>query len=132
MTKWLALFIGAALALILVALARTRRPEEARRIYGIGLVVAALIYVGFAAADDASSRSLAIEFVGLLVYATAAWIGVRRWPVLLALAWAAHAGWDLLHLSSAYTPDWYPWACGSFDLIVAGALLLPERRGLLD
>ena len=132
MTNFLALFIGAVLAIVFVVVVRTRRPDEARRIYALGLVVAALIYVGFAAADDASNRWLVIECIGLLVYGTAAWIGVRRWPWLLALAWAAHAGWDLLHLSSAYTPGWYPWACGSFDLIVAGALLLPERIASLD
>ena len=126
---------GAVLALVLVGVARTRTPEEARSIYAVGLVVAALIYVSFAAAGDASNRWLVIECIGLLVYGVAAWIGIRRWPWVLALGWAAHVAWDvLLHLNgpgAVYTPHWYPWACGSFDLIVAGALLAPERRNLL-
>ena len=38
-----------------------------------------------------------------------------------------HPVWDVaLHLTgtgAGYTPDWYPWGCVSFDLMVAGAVL---------
>jgi hypothetical protein len=44
-----------------------------------------------------------------------------------------HVLWDVsLHLSGAgamYTPDWYPWGCVSFDLVVAGAVLTAAPPG---
>ena len=65
-------------------------------------MVAALVYVGFGAAGGAGARRLALEIFGVLLYGAAAWAGLRGRPWLLALAWAAHVGWDvLLHLSGA-------------------------------
>ena len=128
-----ALLLGAALALALVGLARRCPPWRERRIYAVGLVIAALVYVGFGAAGGAGAQWLALETLGLLLYGAAAWAGLRGRPWLLALGWAAHVGWDvLLHLGGAgseYTPHWYPWLCVSFDLVIAGAVLESSRRG---
>lgn len=129
----IALLLGAALSLALVGLARTCPPRRERRVYGVGLVIAALIYVGFGVVGGASARWLALDSLGLFVYGTAAWGGLRGRPWLLAAGWAAHVAWDaLLHLSGAgaeYTPRWYPWLCLSFDLVIAGAVLASGRRG---
>jgi hypothetical protein len=62
-----------------------------------------------------------------------AWLGRERRAALLAAGWAAHVPWDLLlHLGdkpgAAYTPDWYPWMCVSFDLVIAGAIIGRPRR----
>jgi Family of unknown function (DUF6010) len=128
----IALLLGTALALALVGLARGYPPGRERRVYAVGLVAAALVYVGFSAAGGAGARWLALEVLGVLLYGAAAWAGLRGRTRLLATGWAAHVGWDvLLHLSGAgaeYTPRWYPWLCVSFDLVMAGAVLSSSRR----
>jgi hypothetical protein len=132
--KILALIVGVILALALICLARTRGPEVERRIYAIGLAAAAVIYFAFGLVGGASAGWLAVEGLGVIIYGTVAWCGLRWKTPLLALGWAAHVAWDvLLHLSGAgaeYTPGWYPWLCIGFDLIIAGAVLaLVRRRG---
>ena len=128
----IAFLIGILLALALVGLARRYPPERERTFYAVGLVIAAVIYFVLGAVGGANSRWLGIEAFGVLLYSAAAWAGLRR-PWLLAIGWAAHVAWDLaLHLSglgSEYTPNWYPWFCVSFDLIVAVAVLLSFKRG---
>ncbi len=118
---------GASLAFALVLFARSTSPERERHIYGVGLVVAAAIYVGFAVAAGASTGWLAVEGAGVLIYGAAAYIGVRRWQAALAFGWAAHVAWDLLlHVNgpgSTYTPYWYPWLCVGFDVALAIAVL---------
>lgn len=132
----IALLLGAALALALVGLARKYPPGSERRVYAVGLLIAALVYVGFAVAGGASSQRLALECLGVILYGAAAWGGLRGRSWLLAAGWAAHVGWDvLLHLSGAgseYTPHWYPWLCVSFDLVIAGAVFASSRRGAAD
>jgi hypothetical protein len=125
-----ALAIGIALAFVLIRFARSRGGLEARRIYAVGLFVTALLYVLLAARGAAPAEWLAIEGLGVVIYGSLAWIGIRRWPRALALGWAAHVLWDfLLHLhgtAGAYTPDWWPWFCLSFDLVIAGGALQDE------
>ena len=132
MATVIALLLGTVLALALVGLARTYPPGRERRVYAVGLVIAALIYVGFGAVGGAGGRWLALESLGVLLYGSAAWGGLRGRPWLLAVGWAAHVAWDvLLHLSgtgSEYTPHWYPWLCVSFDLVMAGAALASSTR----
>ena len=132
MVTVIALLLGTVLALALVGLARTYPPGRERRVYAVGLVIAALIYVGFGAAGGAGVRWLALEILGVLLYGAAAWGGLRGRPWLLAAGWAGHVAWDvLLHLSGAgseYTPRWYPWLCVSFDLVMAVAVLASGRR----
>lgn len=136
MVTVIALLLGAGLAFALVGLARRYPPGRERRVYAVGLVVAALIYVGFGASGGAGAQWLALETLGVLLYGAAAWGGLRGRPWLLVLAWAAHVGWDvLLHLSGAgteYTPRWYPWLCVSFDLVMAGAVLASNRLGTAE
>ena len=133
LTPAVALLLGAVSALAFVFLARRYPPQRERRLYAVGLVIAALIYVAFAAAGGAGARQLALEGLGVLLYGAAAWGGLRGRPWLLALGWAAHVAWDvLLHMGGAgaeYAPHWYPWLCVSFDLVVAGAVLASSRRG---
>ena len=120
------LVVGVVLAFAFLMWTRAQ-PDGGRRFYAIGLAVTALIYFVFAVIGRASARSLALEAAGVLLYGAAAWVGFRKSAALLALGWAMHPVWDVaLHLSGAgagYTPDWYPWGCVSFDLMVAGAVL---------
>jgi hypothetical protein len=124
--RLIALVVGIVLAFGFLLWTRAQ-PDAGRRLYAIGLAVTALIYVVFALIGRAGPRSLAVEAVGLLLYGAAAWLGFRKSAALLALGWAMHVVWDVsLHLQgagAAYTPDWYPWGCASFDLMVGGAVL---------
>jgi hypothetical protein len=116
---------GAVVALPLVLFARARSGED--RIYAQGLLVAALIYVGFVLAATAGLGALVIEFVGVAVFGAVAWLGLRRSVLWLAAGWAAHVGWDLLlHplTASGYAPAWYVRACIGFDLVVAAWIAL--------
>jgi hypothetical protein len=122
----IALIVGIILGFAFLLWTR-KQPDAGRRLYVIGLAVTALIYVVFALIGRAGARSLALEALGVLLYGAVAWVGFRKSAVLLALGWAMHVVWDVsLHLQGAgaeYTPDWYPWSCVSFDLMVAGAVL---------
>ena len=57
---------------------------------------------------------------------------MQRWPIVLALGWAAHVIWDVgMHLHGAgaeFTPAWYPAVCIGFDLVVAAAIVFGARR----
>jgi hypothetical protein len=121
-----ALLVGVVLAFGFLLWTR-KQADAGRLFYIIGLVVTALIYVAFALIGRADARSLRVEAVGVLLYGAMAWAGGRWSAALLALGWALHPVWDVaLHLEgagAAYTPDWYPWGCISFDLMVAGAVL---------
>ncbi|MCA9661952.1 MAG: hypothetical protein KC486_26675 [Myxococcales bacterium] len=124
------LAFGVALALASIASTRFNsrrlRPEAAaaRRLevvaWAIYLVVAALIYVGFAL-REAGDGWMSVEVLGVLGYAGLAWLGLRR-PRILALGWLLHAGWDMvIHAGVAddFVPLWYRWACLSFDVAAA-------------
>jgi hypothetical protein len=127
MTIVLAICVGLALGGVLIAVARRREPDRALRLYAIGLLVTALLYLTFALVGRANASWLALEALSVVLYGAAAWIGYRRWPVVLAVGWAGHVAWDvLLHMSgpgAAYTPPYYVWFCVGFDLIVAAAIL---------
>ncbi len=126
----LQILIGAALAVPLVLWARSRRGED--RIYAQGLLLAALVYVGFALAAGAGRAALLVELVGVALFGAAAWLGWRRAALWLAAGWAAHVGWDLLlHplTSAGYAPAWYVRACIGFDLVVAAWIAFrPDRE----
>jgi hypothetical protein len=106
------------------------------RIYAIGLVVAALIYIGFALIGGAGLRWTAVEIAGVLAFAPVTWLA-RRTPLWLIAGWVAHVGWDVgLHLQTSalsFVPWWYPFTCVGFDLTVAAAILqrgVESARGL--
>ena len=136
MTQVIALLLGTALSLGLTGLARTHPPRRERRVYAVGLLIAALLYVAFGVAGGAGAQWLALDSLGVLLYGAAAWGGLRGRHRLLAAGWAAHVVWDVpLHLGGAgaeYAPRWYPWLCVSFDLVMAGAVLASSGRSAAD
>ncbi len=121
MTNLAAVAIGAGLALGLVLLIRRRGPAPERRVYALGLFVAAAVYVGFALWARAPFALLA-ETAGLGAYGWLAWLGWQRSARFLFWGWAAHVFWDvLLHPGPlvASVPAWYPPLCVGFDWVVA-------------
>jgi len=119
----LPILVGAVLGALFAAFARTRKAAEVH-VLALGLLVAALIYVGLALVGRGRDW-LGIEMVGVALFGCLAWLGLRAswW---LVIGWVAHVGWDVgLHLdrAQAVVGAWYPLLCVGFDLIVAGFLL---------
>ena len=123
---------GALLGAIFAMIARSRDADGGLRAFAVGLVVAALIYLGLVL-PAADGRWLAMEAAGAGIFGIIAVAGLRR-PAWLAMGWVAHVAWDVgLHLDRAQSVvgAWYPLACVGFDLVVAGFLLavaLPTPR----
>lgn len=118
------ILVGAVLGAMFAIVARRLGGGGELRVFGLGLVVAALIYVGLAL-PSREGRWLGLESAGLAIFGSLAWLGLRR-PGVLALGWMAHAAWDVgLHLDRAQSVvgPWYPLTCIGFDLVVAGFLV---------
>jgi hypothetical protein len=121
--------LGLLVGFLYIDYARKRGRRREHRIYAVGLVMAALVYVGFAVAA-LDGAWLLVEVAGLVAYTSFAVLGLRHSPWWLALGWAAHPAWDVfLHLSGPVSgivpapgivPAWYAVACISFDTLVAG------------
>jgi hypothetical protein len=120
---------GAVLGALFALLAQSRRSPSDVRLLALGLVLAAVIYVALALSRG-DGRWLALEAIGLALFAGLAWLGLRVSLWWLALGWAANVGWDVgLHLdrTQPVVRAWYPLACVGFDLVVAGFLLSMAR-----
>lgn len=126
MSTTVPIVLGALLALALFAVLRRGGSARTQSGLAVALLIAALIYVGFALSGGATGRWLLVEGAGVVLFSVCAALGRRRWPLLLAAGWAAHVAWDVaLHLSgpaAGYTPSWYPWLCVGFDLALAGLI----------
>jgi hypothetical protein len=91
------------------------------------------IYFGFAVVKG-SGRDQLVEFSVAGLFAVAGMLGLLYWPLLLPIAYLAHAGWDLAHhnrarLSLVAIPRWYvPW-CALIDVIIGAGLLVVWRSG---
>ena len=131
MVSWAVFLVTAVLgaALGVASLASTRRAavrtrDPARfeaRAWALFLVVAALIYVGFAWGLGASERWLRVELMGVAAYGALALFGVLRAPKWVGFGWLLHALWDLVvHPGGhpGYVPSWYPATCLGFDVVV--------------
>lgn len=116
------LLAGLLLGAGFLVFARSRYGKGAQTL-ALGLVVAAVVYVGFALWYGAAPHWLLLEGAGVAVYGAFAWLGLRQSVYWLAVGWALHVGWDVgLHLSgtgAAHAPEAYVWICVSFDLLVA-------------
>jgi Family of unknown function (DUF6010) len=128
----LQLLIGMVACGVFIVAARRLGQQQELRLYALGLVIAALIYVGFTARGATPPGWLALELAGFVVFTICAWLGLKISALILALAWAAHAAWDVaLHklLDVAFVPDWYPLVCVGFDLLVAGYIAVRVKSG---
>jgi len=118
----LQLLAGASSCAAFVLLARRLAPRNECRLYALGLVVAALVYVGFAA-RGVSPGWLILELSGAAAFTLFAFAGLKGPHWILAGGWATHSAWDvLLHKLSetTFVPGWYPVACAAFDILLAG------------
>ena len=94
------ILVGAMLGALFAIFARAAKAAEVR-VLALGLVVAALIYVGLALAGR-GREWLGIEMAGVALFGFLAWLGLRASRWWLATGWAAHVAWDVgLHLDRA-------------------------------
>jgi len=134
------LLLGLVLVVLSILVARRQSawlrpdPDEAHRLetttWAAYLSMAALVYIGFAL-REAGEGWMPVELAGLVVYSALGWLGTRGRGWLLALGWALHAAWDLVVHASVpdeFVPQWYRWACLSFDVVAALYLLQLYRR----
>lgn len=123
--------LGLILAALFMFFARSQGVHRERMILAQGLLIAAIIYVGFAAVWG-NRFWIAVEVGGLLIYGLFAFLALRYTIVWLAVGWAAHPFWDIfLHWMGQghiIAPEWYVIACLSFDLLVAGYLFICVNR----
>ncbi len=130
MTSIIWLILGALLALPLLAMANRLRLRAMTNLLGVSLVVAALIYIGFAALWGDAAWML-VEALGVVLYGGFYWLAVRGSPLWLAAGWSLHPIWDVaVHLlgpGSHIAPQWYTLACLAFDLAV-GAYIVYRTR----
>jgi len=99
--------------------------------YRNGLVVAALIYVGFSIAYG-NLTWIAIEVVGVFIFGFFAWKSRNKAYEWFAAGWALHPLWDIgLHIWGAgrqIAPFWYVIACISFDIVAAVLMFMLIRE----
>lgn len=131
------LLMGFLTVIPLLGLVQQADLEETRQLLSVFLVVAALVYVGFAIRWG-NATWLGIETLSVLIYAGFCGLASRFSLLWLAVGWLLHPLWDLLHrLGPGHhiAPDWYTVACISFDLAVAAYLVYrvrteqPQRAG---
>lgn len=120
------LMLGLILAAMFILYTRQLDSQYEVHVMGSALLVAALIYVGFALVWG-NSVWLTIELGGVLAYGLFWLLAWRASYIWLAVGWGLHPLWDLaLHLfgpGHAVVPEWYAIACLSFDLLVAGYII---------
>ena len=123
--------LGAILAIPLLLLANRLKLRLMTHLLGISLIVAALIYVGFAAVW-AGAGWLAVELVGVILYGKFYWLAIKYSANWLSIGWLLHPLWDVyLHLigpGANIAPAWYVVACLAFDLVLAAYIFLRNRR----
>lgn len=94
----------------------------------VGLVVAALLYMGFAFVQGYGQ---VLHVVGGAPFVVAA-VLARRHSFVLGGAWIAHALWDALALThGGPAPAWYPYWCGALD-VAFGLYLMARARSWQD
>lgn len=99
------------------------RGRSAKRVLGVGLLVAALIYVAFVMRSVEPLFWAGVEIAGAVVFGLMGLAGVRGGSWWLVAGWGLHPVWDVgLHYfgpASQFAPEWYTLGCVGFDLVVA-------------
>ena len=111
-------------------------PQASLAFAAILIALIAGIYFGFAVVNG-NARQQMIEFNVTGIFAVSGLLGLLYWPILLPLAYFAHALWDLAHhnrarFSLVAIPQWYvPW-CVVIDVIVgAGLIVIWRGNGII-
>lgn len=105
----LQLLLGTVICGFFIVLARRFGAHREVRVYAVGLVVAAIIYVGFAL-NGGEVSWLFVELLVVAIFTLSAWLGVKVSSFFLGGGWALHAAWDgLMHTipGAGFVPIWH-------------------------
>jgi len=114
---------GIALAMAAVGIGNAFfEKKELPRIGAIGLVIVALVYVGFVVVWDGGDW-LWTELLGVLIYLLPL-LFLKKWgSLVVGIGWLLHIAWDVvLHSDlgvTPFVPRGYPELCIGFDLVLA-------------
>ena len=129
---WIEVILGLLAAIVSILVIRQIYPNKDHAFWRTGLVIAAVIYVGFSFFGG-SIQWILIELGGVSLYLGFAILSKRYSLLFLALGWGLHVLWDvLLHAGGepTFVPAWYPGVCLGFDVAIAGYVVwLKRRRG---
>jgi len=100
--------------------------SQTRHILFWGLVGAALAYVIFAVYEHAGATWITLELLGVAIYGSMGFLGLRRSQWWLVTGWALHPVWDIaLHYfgpGNAFAPAPYALGCLTWDPVVAASI----------
>jgi hypothetical protein len=121
--------IGAVVLMVIAyLLSRFTTAVVGRSLLVIFLFAAAGAYFGFAVAAGAGPIWTLVELAQVVAFGTMALLGLRGSAYWLAAGWALHPLWDVgLHYlgpGRLFAPMSYAFACISFDLLVAGYIVV--------
>ncbi|WP_455221390.1 hypothetical protein [Kaarinaea lacus] len=112
---------GALLATGLLYLLKRFNHKSRLSISMLALLVAALIYVGLALLSH-NILFVTIEIIGLVLFLFMIGLGYFYSFWFIVMGWLMHVLWDIgLHpdQTAPYVPQWYPWLCVGFDIVMA-------------
>jgi hypothetical protein len=123
--------VGAVLALLTYAHGKFAGFDRDRAFYATILIVVGHYYVLFAA-EAGSTSALIAELAGMTVFVAFAVAGFKFRPWLIPAGLAGHGVFDLVHghlVTNPGVPTWWPAFCGTYDVVIAGAVAALLIRG---
>ncbi|MEM8485342.1 MAG: DUF6010 family protein [Bacteroidota bacterium] len=121
------LLLGVVAGGIFLLYARAQGDLKERLVLASGLIVAAVIYIGFGLVLG-DVYWVGIEAAGVVFYTLFVIFAYRFHFWWLAIGWLLHVAWDVsLHLlgpGAHIAPAWYAVACIGFDVLMAGYILI--------
>src|SRR3989304_2493334 len=93
----LILFKGGVLAAITIAISSYIPEHLVYPFFALLLTFAAGVYIGFATVDRAHKNEYLLQIFFSVIFLSMAFLGIWMFPLLIALGWAMHGVWDLLH-----------------------------------
>ena len=124
--------VGVVLSVVVALFARTVGLDRDRAFYPTVMIVIALYYVLFAAISG-SLETVLLESIVMMAFTTAAVVGFKSSPWIVAGALAGHGVFDALHgkvIENSGVPVWWPAWCLAYDLGAAACLAWLVKRGL--
>ena len=111
--------------------ARSKGATNERLLLASGLVIAAVIYIGFGLVWG-NVYWVGIESAGVVFYTLFVILAYQHKYWWLAIGWLLHVCWDIgLHLMGPgvhIVPAWYAVACIGFDVLMAGYILFGLQK----
>jgi len=122
MEYFITILKGSALAIVTIGISLYIPEHLIYPFFALLLTFAAGVYVGFAIVDKAHYQEYKLQVLFSLIIIAMAFLGIWILPLLIAVGWAIHGLWDLLHhlrQLKTETGKSYPLLCLSYDFIIA-------------